>query len=262
MILRKVFFILILSVPALWANLRAPVHIDRGGSELKGEKAALKILGETLEFQCPDAYTGKVNFELFAARACNTRIRYRILAEKDEKVKLTFVFAGTGNVTWSYRDKVGQSQAKPMKVDDRRFCTFCPDHMKQLLIAEQVFEFEKGEGELAVIYRQALSYDERGHGYFSDSKWTQGFTYELWPIAEWQWAAPVSANIKFSIGARSGFLGIGYKDDKMQCFVTENEAQKEIPLTIAPVQNERRVATAQVPLAKKPLRLHCSYGAD
>ena len=155
--LRKVFFLLILVSPALWANLRAPVHIDRGGSELKGEKAALKILGETLEFQCPEAYTGKINFELFAARACDTRVRYRIFAEKDEKVKLTFVFAGTGNVTWSYRDKVGQSEAKHRT-------TRLVVRMTQ--ITAMLLDHVDGDARKGVQQRGGLSFHESGNWSF------------------------------------------------------------------------------------------------
>lgn len=258
----KVFFLfLILTLPAA-ANMRAPVRIDRGGSELKGETAALRVTAESLEFQCPEAYKGKPNFELFAARACDTRIRYQVVAEKKEKVKLTFIFAGTGNVTWRYRDKLTQSQPKAFRPGDNKTCSFCPQEIQYLQMAEETFEFEKGEAELAILYRQALSYDEFGHGYFSDGKWRQGFSYEIWPIAEWQWAGSLPANLKFSIGARPGFLGIGHKDDKMECILEENTSRSVIPLNIAKIENDRREASARFEIRKRPLRLRCTYAAD
>lgn len=262
MILCKVFFILAATASFAWANLRAPVHIERAGSALKAETAALKILGETLEFHCPQSHTGKMDFELFATRACDARVRYRILAEKTEQVKLTFVFSGSGNVIWRQGTKIQTVASRSMKIDDRKTCLFCPDSMKTSQIAEQAITFEKGESELEISYRQALSYDERGHGYFSDGKWTQGFTYELWPIAEWQWAESVTAEIKFSIGARPGFLGIGYKDDRMQCFIEENGALADLSLAVGKLTEDRRTATGSLKLARKPQRLRCSYATD
>ncbi|MBN8221138.1 MAG: hypothetical protein J0L53_09435 [Spirochaetes bacterium] len=258
----KVFFLFLSFILPVSANLRAPVRIDRGGSELRGEKAALRVTGEFLEFQCPDAHTGKSNFELFAARACDARIRYQIIAEKKEKVKLTFVFAGSGNVTWRYRDRVTQTAPKIFKSANDKTCSYCPDAMKYLQAAEETFEFEKGEAELTILYRQALSYDETEHGYFSQSKWRQGFSYEIWPIAEWQWAEPLAANLKFSIGTRPGFLGMGHKDDNMECMLEENSSQSVIPLNIAKIENNRREASGRFEIRKKPLRLRCSYAAD
>jgi hypothetical protein len=207
MILRKVFFMLCVST-GVSANLRAPVRIDRAGTELKAEKAALKVLSETLEFQCPEAYTGKMDFDLFAARACDARVRYQISAAATERVKLTFVFSGTGKVSFRYRDKVLTAEPQSQKIGDRRFCSFCPDSMKNLQVAEQVMEFEKG-------------------------------------------------NV-----ARSGFLGIGYKNDTMGCVIEENEKYADIPLAIAPVKEERRSTTAEIRLAKKPQRLRCSYSSN
>lgn len=258
----KVFFLFLTLTFPVSANLRAPMRIDRGGSELKGEKAALRVTAEFLEFQCPDAYTGKSNYELFTARACDARIRYQIVAKKKEKVKLTFIFAGSGNVTWRYRDRVTQTTAKSFKADDHKTCSYCPNEMKYLQAAEETFEFEKGEAELAILYRQALSYEEFGHGYFSDGKWRQGFSYEIWPIAEWQWTEPLPANLKFSIGARPGFLGIGHKDDTMECVLEENTTRAVIPLAVAKIAQDRREASAQLEVRKRPQRLRCSYAAE
>jgi hypothetical protein len=132
--------------------------------------------------------------------------------------------------------------------------------MKNLLSAEVVLGFEKGDNELEILYRQALSYDEQGHSYFSDGTWTQGFTYELWPIAEWQWVENARADLKFNIVARPGFLGIGYKDDVMKCFVDENGASEEIALTHEKVKDILHRVSAAVLLNKKAQRLRCYYG--
>lgn len=263
MSLRIAFFTLCFLPAAAYANMRAPVHIDRGNTGLKAENVGyLKILGETLEFQCPESYTGKPNFELFAGRACDARVRYKISAEKAERVKLQFIFSGSGNVNWRLKDKVATTSPQELKITDQRVCSFCPDSMKNLLSAEGVFDFEKGENVLEISYRQALGYDERGHSYFSDGTWTQGFTYELWPIAEWQWGDNVTAELKFNIVARSGFLGIGYKDDAMKCFMEVNGASEEIQLKREKMTDILRRVSATVLLKKKAQRLRCFYGAQ
>lgn len=243
--------------------MRAPVHIDRGNTALKAQDVgSLKILGEMLEFQCPESYTGKPNFELFAARACDARVRYKISAENAERVKLQFIYSGFGNVAWRLKDKRTTTSPQVLKITDRRVCSFCPDSMKNLLSAEGIFDFEKGENELEISYRQALGYDERGHSYFSDGTWTQGFAYELWPIAEWQWAENASVELKFNIVARPGFLGIGYKDDVMQCFLDEKGASEEIALTREKMKDILRRVSAVIILKKRTQRLRCSYGVE
>lgn len=262
-ILRIAFFSLCILPAASYANLRAPVHIDRGSTGLKSENGgSLKILGETLEFQCPESYAGKPDFELFAVRACQARVRYRISAASAEHVKLEFIFSGFGNVAWRLRDKLTTTEPRPIKITGRKICSSCPDSMKNLLSASEVISLEQGENELEISYRQALSYDERGHGYFSDGKWTQGFSYELWPIAEWQWAEKASAELKFNIVARSGFLGIGYKGDTMKCFLDENGTSDEIAIKREEMTDILRRVSAVFPLKKSSQRLRCSYGAE
>lgn len=249
-------------VVPLFANMRAPVHVEHGSSELRGMPADLRVLGETLDFQCPEAYKGKPDFAAFAARACRVRVLYRISATAATQVKLVFVFAGKGEVTWKHGGKAFNSRAAALKSADKKVCRYCPEDMKNIQAAEQVLDIVPGNNEIEVSYDQALSYDESGHSYFSDGKWSQGFSYELWPLAEWQWAPDFSAELKFSVAARSGFLGIGYKDDKMQCDIEENGKFTPVALNIGKAIDDRRTAMARITLKKRPERLRCSYAAD
>lgn len=249
-------------VAPLYANMRAPVHVEHGSSELRGMPAELRVLGETLEFQCPEAYKGKPDFAAFAARTCRVRVLYRISATSATQVKLAFVFAGKGDVTWKHAGKVTSSQAAALKSTDKKVCRYCPEDMKNILAAEQIVEIVPGNNEIEVSYEQALSYDESGHSYFSAGNWSQGFSYELWPLAEWQWASDMYAEVKFSIAARSGFLGIGYKDDRMQCDIEENGKFTPVALNIGKAVDNRRIATARIALKKRPERLSCSYAAE
>lgn len=263
MIMRKAFFVSLLLPPIAWANMRAPVHIDRGSAQLKsGKGPELRVMGEVLQFQCPESYTGKPDFELFAIRACDARVRYKIQSTTDARVKLEFIFSGAGNVAWRLNTQVVTSMAKTLKVAGERFCTFCPEDLKTLRSAEADLPFAAGENHLEISYRQALSYDERGHGYFRDGDWTQGFTYELWPIAEWKWAENVKAELQFNIVRRPGFLGIGYKDDSMKCVVEENGKTEEIVLKREKPTGILREVSAVIPLKKATQRLRCWYSAE
>jgi|GEM_PF-4391988 len=266
MILRKPlshigYFIVAFAAPVS-ANMRAPVHIQHGSSELRGMPADLRVLNEVLEFHCPESYKGKPDMNAFAARTCNVRVVYRISASATTQMKLAFVYAGKGDVQWKVGGKVFRTSPILQKETDKKVCTYCPDEMKRLNSAEQTVELVSGSNEIEVSYEQALSYDESGHSYFSDGRWSQGFTYELWPIAEWQWAPDFSAELKFSIAARSGFLGIGYKDDQMKCAIEENGKFTRFALNVQKVSEGRRTATARIELKKRPLRLDCSYAAE
>lgn len=242
--------------------MRAPVHVEHGSSELRGMPADLRVLGETLDFQCPEAYKGKPDFAAFAARACRVRVLYRISATAATQVKLVFVFAGKGEVIWKHGGKISKSMPAAFKAAGKKICTYCPDDLKRVNSTEKTVDLVAGNNEIEVSYDQALSYDESGHSYFSDGKWSQGFSYELWPLAEWQWAPDFAAELKFSVAARSGFLGIGYKDDKMQCDIEDNGKFTPVALNIGKETNDRRTATARIALKKRPERLRCSYAAD
>lgn len=249
-------------VAPLYANMRAPVHVEHGSSELRGMPADLRVLGETLDFQCPEAYKGKPDFAAFAARTCQVRVLYRVSATAATQVKLVFVFAGKADVTWKQGAKVFKSKAAALKATDKKVCPYCPEDMKNIFAAEQNVDIVPGTSEIEVSYEQALSYDESGHSYFSDGKWSQGFSYELWPLAEWRWAPDMYADVKFSVAARSGFLGIGYKDDKMQCDIEENGKFTPVALNIGKAVDGRRIATARIMLKKRPERLRCFYAVD
>jgi len=263
MLARKLFFAAILGLlfaPTLHANLRAPIRIERGASRLVAAKAAARVLSEKLEFRCPEAYTGKHNYEKFQERVCQTRVRYRI-DSPGERLRLQFVFSGNKNVVWQLAGKTTQTEAQTDKPASKTECRFCPDAMKATMVASHEFDFPHGESELEIRYEQTLAYIESGHSYFSDGQWEQSFTYELWPIAEWQWGDSVTADLTFTIAARSGFLGLGYKDDSLRCALKENEKSTELALTVAKVENYTRTATARFALKKAPLRLRCSYAA-
>lgn len=263
MILRKAFFIIVSVSSLAWANMRAPVQVGRNGGELKAEgSVGLTVLGESLDFRCPESYKGKPDFTAFAERACDAKVRYRVSAQVAAKVKLSFIYSGSNEVRWHVGGKSYTSTAETVKVTGSSVCTFCPDSMKVFLSATQSVDLAAGENAIEIAYKQALNYSESSHSYFSDGKWSQGITYELWPIAEWKWAETFSAELRFSVAARSGFLGVGYKDDRIECMIEGKEKQQPVRLEFAKVHDGLRIAMARLQFKKGPQRLRCWYSAE
>jgi hypothetical protein len=122
-------------------------------------------------------------------------------------------------------------------------------------------DLTEGENTLAISYRQPLAFTESGHSYFSAGKWRQSFTYELWPIAEWQWAPDFAADLQLKIAARDGFLGIGYKDDTIRCYIDEDGKFNEVDLSLSKPSAGMRSASSRVALKRAPQRLRCEYAA-
>lgn len=257
----KVVSVFLLSVFAAHANIRAPIIVDRAPTRLTAADASLRVLAESLEFHCPAAFKGNRDMKAFAERTCDATIRYRV-ESAGIKAKFSFFFSGQGEVKWRAAEKTSLVKPRAVKIEDKRSCWSCPEDMRHVLVAQEVLELPAGKQDITIEYKQALSYFESGHSYFSDGKWQQEFTYELWPIAEWQWANDFSAELKFSVAMRPGFLGIGYKGDIMRCAIDENGTQTELPLTAPRQEGIRRMVTARIVLAKKPQRLRCSYIAD
>ncbi len=258
--MRKLNLVLFLVLPA-YANMRAPVEVKRAPSALRAEqRGKIEVLSESLEFDCPAAYSGGVNMALFADAGCAARVTYRIRSEA-MSVQLAFVYSGTGEVAWQLAGKTFTSKPAPLS-PQQKSCPNCPQSLEKLQTAVQVLDLAKGENTLVIAYRQPLEFRESGHSYFSAGKWKQGFSYELWPIAEWQWAPGFHADLRLSIAARDGFLGIGYKDDTIKCYIDEDGKFSPVDLSLIKPSAGVRSATARVALKRAPQRLRCEYWAN
>lgn len=256
---QALFIFSLLPLGALFANMRAPIHVNRAGITLYAPKANLVLLGEKLIFDCPESFVGKHDYAKFIARVCRAKVQYSIRAPQATEVLLQFIYSGSKEVSWIYQGKKMVTVARTFTVAKSDLCNYCPDDFNTLQKVQQEIQFIKGESVLEIDYEQQLSYEERNLGYFSTSTWLQSFTYELWPIAEWQWGENPKAELVFSVKARDSFLGFGYKDDALQCQTIEGETKTLIPLTFSPVKSGKRTAVATVALRRAPLQLQCSY---
>jgi hypothetical protein len=263
---RQAFFavlvFLLLLPQAATANLRAPVNITSASGTLTGvSEKRVRVLGETLDFRCPSAHVGKPDYRVFETSNCHGTITYDIEAE-ETTATFQFVYSGGSSVIWQLGDARHRSAARKMTSTETKSCTYCPREMQNLFVSEQQLRLLPGHNQLTVEYDQSLFYSEHGHGYFSGGKWQQGFAYELWPIAEWNWGNNMTAKLRLQIAARPGFLGIGYKDDLISCKLSEFQSNHPIDLQLEPVKDGVRTARAQMPMRKAPQRLVCSYSAD
>lgn len=222
---------------------------------------SLQLRGERLEFRCPASYTGKPKYEISAAGFCTGKVTYHITAQVDEVVSLAFVYSGGEKVVWSSGAAKAESKARAMSAADTSACRFCPDAMKTQRVAEAELSLKTSSREIGVIYEQALDYEERGHSYFSEGKWLQGFTYELWPLAEWQWQQKIVAELSIRIAARPGFPGLGHKIEEVYCEVRSGERIIPIALSAGEVIAGERQYTAQAELHRQPQRLHCYWSS-
>jgi len=255
--MRHAKLFLVCAMPA-FANLRAPFQVDRIGSGIKSPNVTgLIVKSENLEFDCPAAYIGSLDIEKLSARFCKARVTYKIAGGRGV-AEFRFVYAGRTETKWQYRGESHTSIAVNEKNLDKRVCSFCPEDMKTIQIAAQQLTLVAEDSDLTIEYDQALSYRESGHGYFSGGTFEQSFRYELWPIAEWQWAEGFHADLTLRVRARDGFLGIGYKKDKIACAVEDHQSQQNLNFAISS-QNGVTIAKTRVSIEKKPQKLRCSY---
>lgn len=242
--------------------MRAPIRIERVTVQLSSGKADLTVLGEKLFFDCPEAFIGKHDYTKFAARYCHAKVQYRIHSPRSTTVLLQFIYSGAKKIRWIYQNKEFVSETQNFTPKRRDSCTYCPDELKASQKAQHEIHFDEGESVLEIEYQQLLSYLEYNLGYFSTSKWSQSFTYELWPIAEWQWKDTPQVELTFSVKARDGFLGIGYKEDKLSCQLIEPDNKiTELPLKISDTVSGKRTAHTTIGLKRTALQLTCTYAA-
>lgn len=272
----------LLFVVPLYANMRAPMLIERGVSQLKGKPANITVKGADLLFQCPAAHTGKTDMEKFANRHCLGRVGYAVEVPQKQKLAMAFVYSGASELTWLlYSNQRNAPESfvagsRAFSDAEKRHCTFCPDEMRRQRVSEIPLDLSPDVQKIGIEYQQALDFSESGHGYFRDGSWTQGFTYELWPLAEWQWQQELVVELTLIIAARPGFLGIGYKSDRVACTVREGAKMTPVVLSggekvDAVFLNKREGAgnehtaarhfTARLQLAKAPQRLACFWSA-
>ncbi|MBL8021206.1 MAG: hypothetical protein JNM27_16170 [Leptospirales bacterium] len=215
----------ILLSTSVMANLRAPWQITPFPSfALVGGKA-LVVVAEDLEFDCPDLYKNEPDFDSLRKAACKVNATYRVVAKADTVVALEFIGPSTDLMTANVNGKSSEIVASGIPLTRKQaeaygmypICRFCASDEMQLKSGRFRAILKSGENTIHVTYVQQLALREVSYGYFQDSRWSQGFDYELWPLAEWEIAPDFRMNIRIRTPARGFFSRIFETDHPWEC---------------------------------------------
>ena len=226
--MRFLFSLLLLLPAALPANLRAPWQIQTfpAFSLLPGSKiGGLTVLGETLEFQCGSLYEGEPDLDRLQKSACKVKAAYRISSERPADAGLEFVGPSAEGFTALVNGKPSAPavSAIPMQKENAAkygsypVCRFCSSEDVSLFAVRFRASLGAGENTIIVSYTQPLSSDEVSYGYFKDSRWAQGFDYELWPLKEWKLAPDFRMHVRIT-SPRPGFWARMFEDHPWKCY--------------------------------------------
>lgn len=214
------FFFLVFSTNGVFANLRAPWVVNRYPSySIASSNSSLIVLKETLDFKCDPIYEGDGNLSRIIEKNCKVEAIYFIESAADSSYPLEFILPSDKNVITSVNEMDSQT-TKPLELtisDIEKegyrlsdLCNFCEEKMNKLYNAKFTAKFVKGSNKIRVQYEQPLAITEISHGYFQSSKWSNSFSYELWPLKGWKLDPGFEMKIKFTTkvgGAVSRFFG-------------------------------------------------------
>lgn len=204
----KFLLILFFTVNTAFANMRAPWVINRYPSySITKTNGELSVLSEDLIFNCDRVYEGDGDLSKILEKKCNVEAVYKIESNVAVKLNFEFVLPSEKNI-WASINHSNEEmvQAKKIKLSDLEkegyrlsdLCRFCEAEVNSLYTATFSGNLNIGENEIRVKYEQPLSATEVSYGYFKKSKWSNGFSYELWPLKEWKFDSNFKIKIKFT----------------------------------------------------------------
>jgi hypothetical protein len=226
---KKIFFLFffILSTNAIFANLRAPWVVNRYPSySLASSNPTLVVLKENLEFNCDPIYEGEGNLSRIVEKNCKVEAVYFIQSAADVSYPLEFILPSGKNVITTVNDLEPQT-TKPTEItisdlekEGYRLsdlCKFCEERINKLYTATFTAKFALGSNKIRVQYEQPLAITEVSHGYFQSSKWSNAFSYELWPLRDWKLDPKFEMKIKFTTKVGGAFSRLFGNKVKAEC---------------------------------------------
>lgn len=204
----KLLLLFIFTSSTLLANMRSPWVINRYPSySLTKTNTELKVLKEDLNFYCDRVYEGDPNYESLLDKKCKVEVAYTIQSNKDAKLYFEFILPSEKDVFVSINNENENiAQTKAILVSDTEkegyrlsdLCRFCEKTINSLYSASFSGKMTTGENIIKLRYDQPLAVSEISYGYFKSSKWSNSFSYELWPLKEWKLDPNFKITIKFS----------------------------------------------------------------
>lgn len=186
--------LLLLATPA-HANLRAPTIVPTGvsaGPLPPAGDAPVEVLNERLSFSCD-------------SNRCNVNATYRIRAQRDVTLSLTFIMATPEKAAAEVNGHSTQVSAAvplaklPPEADipnDLRQPNGNPPPLFEVTFAAALVT---GPNTVRVTYPQPLGREERGHSYWSKGRFLEFFRYELWPIFKWRRPAEFAIDLSITM---------------------------------------------------------------
>lgn len=254
----------LLSTPVI-ANLRAPWQITPFPSfALLGGKS-LVVVAEDLEFDCPDLYKSEPDIDLLQKAACKVSATYRVIAKADAVVGLEFIGPSTDSMAANVNGKASELVTSSIPLTRKQaeaygmypVCRFCSVESLPLKSGRFRAALKKGENTINVTYVQQLALREVSYGYFQDSKWSQGFDYEIWPLSEWEIAPDFKMHIRIKTPARGFFSRIFETEHPWECSAenfgeaSDRNLRFPFPNRNKPAIDPDDIKTSPVQLAKK-----------
>ncbi len=246
-----IFILLLLNSFDSGANLRAPKNISRHpSSTLYPLTRHAKVLREQMNIECDWAF-------------CEVSVKYLIEAQQDISAFADFILPKKTKVSV----KVGKNAVAVQK-------KAIPYGKDPLFKASFPFIVAKGQHEILINYRQSLSQQEVGYGYFSKGYFIGVFQYELWPLNEWQ-VAP-DFNLDLIIKLKAELLGNWwdrlFNQASIYCFTTtfnrcddEQNIVNEKCKTVTPLKSLEKNNPSIVKInmdAPLPDRLFCKISPE
>lgn len=131
------------------------------------------VLGEELRFRCE-------------TKGCAVTATYRIHVASDRRISTALILPAQKRVTVRHGSRV--ITVVPVVAPEIPWpdAAYWGQVLPPLYKAAFAVELAKGENSVTVEYVQPLAARERGHSYFRDGVRIKMWSYELWPLGEWQ----------------------------------------------------------------------------
>lgn len=209
------------------ANMRAPDNYWPGFSGALSSAANLKVLGETLLFDCDE-------------EKCDVDAIYTIKADSPLDLSFEFILPVQTKVSAWVAGRKAAADTTPFGEwrnddDDPRVpADYQNYHSGSRLIYRATFQgrLDAGTNRVEVRYAQPLGDIEADYGYFSTkSRWIKVFGYELKPLKEWSLAEDFALDIFVSMPSRSPdesiWSSIFSEKRSIECFMPDATITKQ-----------------------------------
>lgn len=248
--------LLLLLPAAADANLRAPWQVSRFPSFSMLPVQGLEVLSEDLAFECGSLYKGDPDEGKLLASSCKVTALYKVRAAAGVSAQFEFISQSDKSFSAAVNGKPEQVQTSQFKAGElaeayEARCRHCSGAESALTRARFLGALKPGENTILVAYMQPLTSNEISYGYFQESRWSQGFGYELWPLKEWKRAKDFRLRLRISM-PKPGLFSRMWSAVAWTCSGIDYEKRPGMPFP----------SSAPVVSGKEPQNIALAFNAD